>query len=151
MSNKVYLISDGYYKGEYPMHTNLNVEKFYAVLSLEQRTSLVDLIGDNLLGYLYEYAADNYHDQGCNDMSALLTAVQQVLVFYVARGLEEYNTTANDTRIGAINNKVSFMEKRVKDVISSSQCLTTLKGDDIEPDRESYNGSPTVFWTDISE
>ena len=146
MAKKVYLISDGYYRDEYPMHTNLDVEKFYSVQSLEQRTTLLDLLGDNLYTALFDYAENELDDKGCNDLSLLLSNVQALLVFYVAKGLEEFNAEANDLRVNAINHKIAFLERIVKDVVENSECLTLLKSDDTQTDRMDYNANPTYFW-----
>lgn len=54
MAKKYYTISDGYYREEYPMDVNLNVEKFYSVQRLEQKTTLVDILGDNVAEYLWK-------------------------------------------------------------------------------------------------
>ncbi len=147
MAKKYYTISDGYYREEYPMDVNLNVEKFYSVQRLEQKTTLVDVLGDNVSEYFMETILPTAVGDRESWQTEFLEEVQDLMVFLVAKGLEDFNSgDANDKLVSGLNSKIEFYKKRVREYITESTELTTIQGDDDAPDREAYQGFPTHFY-----
>ena len=147
MAAKYYTISDGYYREEYPMDVNLNVEKFYSVQRLEQKTTLVDVLGDNVSEYFMETILPTAVGDRESWQTEFLEEVQDLMVFLVAKGLEDFNSgDANDKLVSGLNSKIEFYKKRVREYITESTELTTIQGDDDAPDREAYQGFPTHFY-----
>ena len=145
MAGKYYVISDGYYREEYPMSTNLDVEKFYSCQRIEQNTTLYDLLGDNIADYLLETILPKESPDAWE--SEFLEKVQMLMVFYVAKSLESFNgDRSNDNKVSSINSKIEFYKRRLRTYIEDSAELQVIKDDDTEPDRESYQGFPTYFY-----
>ncbi len=147
MAKKYYTISDGYYREEYPMHTNLDVEKFYATQRIEQNTTFYDLLGDNLADYLLETILPK--DDGTRETWEVdfLEKMQILTVFYVAASLEDFNSDSpNDRKVSALRQKIQFYKKKVKDFIADTSELVVIQGTDTEPVREDYQGFPTHFY-----
>lgn len=147
MAKKYYTISDGYYREEYPMHTNLDVEKFYSVQRIEQNTTFYDFLGDNLADYLLDTILPKAVIDRTTWETDFLEHMQMLTVFYVAKALEDFNTdTPNDKRVNAIRQKVQFYKKKVKDFIADTDELVAIQDTDTEPNREDYQSFPTHFY-----
>jgi hypothetical protein len=147
MAKKYYTISDGYYREEYPMDVNLNVEKFYSVQRLEQKTTLVDILGDNVAEYFMETILPTPVSSRESWQTEFLEEVQDLMVFCIAKGLEDFNSgNTNDKLVNGLNSKIEFYKKRVREYITESTELTAIQGDDSASGREPYQGLPTYFY-----
>lgn len=147
MAKKYYTITDGYYREEYPMHTNLDVEKFYAVQRIEQNTTFYDLLGDNIADYLLETILPKTPAAMTAWETSFLEKMQILTVFYVAKALEDFNTdNVNESRVGSIRSKIQFYKKKVKDFIADTAELVVIQSTDTEPTREDYQSQPTYFY-----
>ena len=147
MAKKHYTITDGYYREEYPMHTNLDVEKFYAVQRIEQNTTFYDLLGDNIADYLLETILPKTPAAMTAWETSFLEKMQILTVFYVAKALEDFNTdNVNESRVGSIRSKIQFYKKKVKDFIADTAELVVIQSTDTEPTREDYQSQPTYFY-----
>lgn len=145
MATKYYILSDGEYREEYPMHNNLDIEKFYSVQRIEQNTTVYDFLGDNLADYLLGTILPT--SSIISWEIEFLGWMQKLMVFYVARGLESYNENAsNDNRVSSIRSKVVFYESKIRAFIAATPELVTIQDDDNEPNREDYQGLPTYFF-----
>ena len=147
MAKKYYTISDGYYREEYPMAVNLDVSKFYSVQRLEQNTTLVDILGDNIAEYFMDTILPTPVGDRLSWQTEFLEEVQDLMVFLAAKGLEDFNSgDANDQLVNSLNSKIEFYKKRVREYITESTELTAIQGDDDAPDREAYQDFPTHFY-----
>ena len=147
MARKYYVISDGYYREEYPMNTNLDIEKLYSVQRIEQETTLYDFLGDNLADYLLETILPK--DAGDMETweSTFLSKMQKLMVFLVAKALEDYSSTnTNDNKVNALESKIGYYKAKIRAYIQDTDELVAIQDEDDEPDREDYQGLPTYFY-----
>ena len=127
----IYFISDAYFKEQYPAHGDLDMGKFYSTLLIEQNTTLEDIIGEDLLKYLYDNAQSGFS----GDYQKLFNDVQYLLVFLVARQLTALNTRSQDTDQrkevvwDSLNGKISYLKSIIKKLISLSDELSNASGD----------------------
>lgn len=76
-----------------------------------------------------------------------LEEVQDLMVFCIAKGLEDFNSgNTNDKLVNGLNAKIEFYKKRVREYITESTELTAIQGDDSASGREPYQGLPTYFY-----
>jgi len=141
-----YVISDGYFKGEYPMKASLDINRFYAVQKLEQKTTLKDFLGENLYNYLIDTVLTTAIGDRTEIQTEFLSQVQSLMVFYVARGIEDFAENSNENRVSSIKSKIGFTEKVVRTYINGVDELVTIKDTDAQLDRVNYQGLPTYFF-----
>ena len=147
MATKYYTISDGFFREEYPMNTNLDVEKFYSVQRIEQNTTFYDFLGDNLADYLLDTILPTAVSARTAVQTAFLEKMQMLTVFYVARGLEDFNSDSpNDRKVNALNQKIEFYKKIVREHIADTSELVVIQDTDTEPSRDDYQSFPTYFY-----
>lgn len=144
--SSIYLLSDGDYRKRYPAHNSLDMSKFYTVVSMEQETTINDVLGDTL----YEYLITNYATLS-GDEIVLLEKVQTLLVYCVSKSLisfkSDYESYDKDIRALDLDGKISFVKSKIKDYIADSDDLQTLQDNDGTYDSEKYSGSPIHFWS----
>ncbi len=146
MATKNYIISDGYYREEYPMNTNLDTKKFYATERLEQETTIIDMLGDNLAVYLIDTIVPKASASREDWEAAFLAKMQQIMTLFIAKALQDFaNPVANDNRVSGLNNKIIFLKKKIRAYIVDTDELVAIQDDDVEPDRNSVNLNPTYF------
>lgn len=147
MAKKYYTITDGFFREEYPMKTNIDVEKLYSTQRIIQKTTMFDFLGSNLATYLLETILPK--DVG--DMEEwetdFLLSVQNMMVFWIAKEMEDFNSDASDdNRVNAIRHKISYYAKRTRTLIADTSELVTIQDTDTEPDNDSYQGFSTWFY-----
>ena len=147
--SKVYLISDGYFRDEYPMKTNLDIEKFYSVQAMYTTIQLRDLLGENIYDKVISYATGAL-DSGSMcyaEIAKVFEKARYLMVYYVAKGLEDFNKNdINDNRVQSLMSNIAFLEKRMRAYLTETDCLVTIQDTDTEPDRKDYNSLPTYFY-----
>ena len=118
-----YLISDAYFKEQYPMHKDLDMSKFYSTLLIEQQTSLEEVLGEVLYAWLIANASNTELVQG--DRKKLLDQCQLLLVFLTARSLipleekSEENPDYSD-RLIRIDEKIAYLKAKLIRLINGS-------------------------------
>jgi hypothetical protein len=145
--SKVYLISDGYFRDEYPMKTNLDIEKFYGVQAMYIKVQLKDLLGANIHSAIMELAG-GATPSACEDkLNQLLSDLQYLMVFYIAKGLEDFNKEeGSDNKVQSIKSNIAYLEKDIRAYILANECLVAIQDSDTEPNRQDYNSLPTYFY-----
>ena len=143
MTSKKYLISDGFYREQYPMDTSTDTEKFYSCQWIEQTITLRDFLGDNLLETIWEITAE----ENPSDVNLqFLLHIQNLMVWYVAQAIEDFDKDSpNDNKVASIRNKRKFYEKIVLEFIKTDEDLVAAQDDDTEPLRDSYNDTTYFF------
>jgi len=127
----IYFIGDSYFKEQYPAHGDLDMNKFYSTLLIEQNTTLESIIGVDLLKYLYDNAQGGFS----GDYQTLFNNVRYLLVFLVARQLTALNTRSQDTDQrkevvwDSLTGKISYLKSKIKKLISESDELSNISGD----------------------
>ena len=147
MAKKYYTITDGYFREEYPMNTNLDVEKFYSVQRIEQNTTFYDFLGDNLADYLLETILPKAVIDMAVWETSFLEKMQILTVFYVAKALEDFNSNIpDDKKVGSLGSKIEFYKKKVKTLIADTPELVAIQSTDTELARDDYQAFPTYFY-----
>lgn len=150
MSN-TYLISDEYFKEQYPADNSLDTELFYSTLLIEQNTSLEDVLGEDLKEWLITNAVTI--TDADEDEYKLLKKAQYILVFMVKQSLltlKRVNGNENaDITEDGLTSKIMYLKAKLKTFINSSDTIKTLIGTDDTYSSEQTYSSPIVFWSDI--
>ncbi len=147
MSN-TYLITDGYYKQQYPADDVVDTELFYSTLLIEQNTSLEDVVGETLMVWILANANTTLAD----DELTFFNKCQYLLVFLVNYQLSALkrnsNSYAPDAKETAMEGKIQYLKAKLKTFINDSDTITALSnGDDTYKGTQTYD-SPVYFWTD---
>ena len=149
----VYLISDEYFKEQYPSYNTLDMNKFYSAVLVEQQTSVEDIIGS----ILYEWLIANANGTLTGDELKLLEQVQYLLVYLTALNLILLNETPNidnQLRIDFLKEKIIMLRNKLLDFINDSDDLQTIIssgggaiGEDgnANPDTNQFP-SPIYYW-----
>lgn len=142
----VYLISDAYFTEQYPEHRNLDMEKFYSTLLIEQQTSLESIIGETLYAWLVENANSSLN----GDELTLLKKSQYILVFLVAKQLTVLNLSgSNDTQKErvwqALTGKISYLKSKLKTFINNSDDIQALLNNDTTYNSSNKHEYPIYF------
>ena len=142
--SRLYLISDGYYREEYPAYTNMDNEKFYSCQYAEQKTSLLDFLGENLWNEVFVIAQKQTPEAWEADF---LKAVQDLMVWMTAKAIEDFGKEQpSNSKVSSFNSKIEFYKGNILDMISSTTELQDIQGTDQEPNRQPYNAFPTYFY-----
>lgn len=141
----VYFLSDSEYRRRYPAHNTLDMSKFYTVVSMEQETTINDVLGDTLFGYLLT----NYSTV-TGDLLMLLEKVQTLLVYSVSKSLilfkSDYEQFDKDIRALDLDGKINYIKGKIKELINDSDAIQTILDSDSTYDDDKYSNSPIHFW-----
>jgi hypothetical protein len=114
-----YLITDGYFKENYPFYNQLDMSKFYSTLLVEQQTTIEDWIGTILYNWIVENAATALE----GDRLDLLNQIQYALIFLTALQLILLNNTPSSSqkeRIESLRAKIAYLRAKLLGLVEGS-------------------------------
>jgi translation initiation factor 2B subunit (eIF-2B alpha/beta/delta family) len=135
----------------------------YPIISLEQVTSIQDLLGSALYEHLYTKVTNQTLT---TDEAKLFKLVQLSLSLYSVRSAVTFLRSATsktkneeqksdqislDSIISAVDSKISYVDKRVVNFIKSKPTILTIaqsSDNDKFVEEDTYNGSP-IFYPDF--
>jgi len=157
-------INDEYVYKTYPLPQRLDKGTLYPIISLEQVTSIQDLLGTALYEHLYTKVTNQTLT---TDEQELFKLVQLSLALYSVRSSvtflrsataktkneeQKSDQTSLDSIISAVDSKISYVDKRVVNFIKSKPAILTIaqsSDDDKFVETDTYNGSP-IFYPDFT-
>jgi hypothetical protein len=156
---KVIFIDDNYIYQNYPMPNRLDRAALLSIITLEQVTSIQDLLGTTL----YEDLEQKVYDETLTEAElALFKLVKYSLCLYsvkatatflrsaVAKTKNEEKSTDSyslDAIVSAIDSKIEYINKRVVNYIKGNATLLATaqeSGNDLFNENDTYNSS--VFY-----
>jgi hypothetical protein len=156
-------INDEYVYKTYPLPQRLDKGTLYPIISLEQVTSIQDLLGSALYEHLYTKVTNQTLT---TDEAKLFKLVQLSLSLYSVRSAVTFLRSATsktkneeqksdqislDSIISAVDSKISYVDKRVVNFIKSKPTILTIaqsSDNDKFVEEDTYNGSP-IFYPDF--
>jgi hypothetical protein len=156
-------INDEYVYKTYPLPQRLDKGALYPIISLEQVTSIQDLLGSALYEHLYTKVTNQTLT---TDEAKLFKLVQLSLALYSVRSSVTFLRSATsktkneeqksdqislDSIISAVDSKISYVDKRVVNFIKSKPTILTIaqsSDNDKFVEEDTYNGSP-IFYPDF--
>jgi translation initiation factor 2B subunit (eIF-2B alpha/beta/delta family) len=157
-------INDEYVYKTYPLPQRLDKGTLYPIISLEQVTSIQDLLGSALYEHLYTKVTNQTLT---TDEAKLFKLVQLSLSLYSVRSAVTFLRSATsktkneeqksdqislDSIISAVDSKISYVDKRVVNFIKSKPTILTIaqsSDNDKFVEEDTYNGSP-IFYPDFT-
>lgn len=157
-------INDEYVYKTYPLPQRLDKGALYPIISLEQVTSIQDLLGSALYEHLYTKVTNQTLT---TDEAKLFKLVQLSLALYSVRSSVTFLRSATsktkneeqksdqislDSIISAVDSKISYVDKRVVNFIKSKPTILTIaqsSDNDKFVEEDTYNGSP-IFYPDFT-
>lgn len=156
---KVIFIDDNYIYQNYPMPKRLDRANLLSIISLEQITSIQDLLGSAL----YDDLEQKVYDENLTEVElGLFKLVKYSLCLYAVRSTisllrtgiaktkneeSSLDSSSLDSLIGAIEPKIEYINKRVVNYIKSDATLLAKAQEslnDLFVEEDTYNSS--VFY-----
>lgn len=156
---KVIFIDDNYIYQNYPMPKRLDRANLLSIISLEQITSIQDILGSAL----YEDLEQKVYDENLTEVElGLFKLIKYSLCLYAVRSTisllrtgiaktkneeSSLDSSSLDSLIGAIEPKIEYINKRVVNYIKSDAALLAKAQEslnDLFVEEDTYNSS--VFY-----